>query len=86
MFKISMVADLHHFSETLSDGGTAYHLRESSDQKCLMESGAIIDSAFEKMANSDCDLVVIAGDMSNDGEVVCHNEVREKMIKLAEKK
>ena len=86
MFKISMVADLHHFSETLADNGQAYHLRESSDQKCLKESGAIIDSAFEKIADSDCDLVVIAGDMSNDGEVVCHNEVREKMIKLAEKK
>lgn len=86
MFKIAMVADLHHFSETLSDGGKAYHLRSSSDQKCLMESGAIIDSAFEKIADSDCDLVIIAGDMSNDGERASHEEVREKMKKLAEKK
>lgn len=86
MFKIAMLADLHHFSETLSDGGKAYHLRESSDQKCLMESGAIIDSAFEKIADSDCDLVIIAGDVSNDGERASHEEVREKMIKLAEKK
>lgn len=86
MFKMAMVADLHHFSETLSDGGKAYHLRESSDQKCLMESGAIIDAAFEQIANSDCDLVVVAGDMSNDGERVSHAEVRDKMIKLAEKK
>lgn len=86
MFKIAMMADLHHFSETLSDGGKAYHLRSSSDQKCLMESGAIIDSAFEKIADSDCDLVIIAGDMSNDGERASHEEVREKMQKLAEKK
>ena len=86
MFKISMVADLHHFSETLADEGQAYHLRESSDQKCLKESGAIIDSAFEKIADSDCDLVVIAGDMSNDGERVSHAEVHAKMQKLAEKK
>lgn len=86
MFKIAMAADLHHFSETLSDGGKAYHLRSSSDQKCLMESGAIIDSAFEKIADSDCDLVLIAGDMSNDGERASHEEVREKMIKLTEKK
>lgn len=86
MFKIAVVADLHHFSETLSDGGRAYHLRESSDQKCLMESGAIIDAAFEKIAESDCDLVLIAGDMSNDGERASHDEVRAKMQKLAEKK
>ena len=86
MIKIAMVADLHHFSETLCDGGKAYHLRESSDQKCLAESGAIIDAAFAQIAESDCDVVLIAGDMSNDGEKVSHAEVREKMQKLAEKK
>lgn len=86
MLKIAMVADLHHFSETLHDGGKAYHLRESSDQKCLAESGAIIDAAFNQIAKSDCDVVIIAGDMSNDGEVVSHEEVRAKMQKLAEKK
>lgn len=86
MLKIAMVADLHHFSETLHDGGKAYHLRESSDQKCLAESGAIIDAAFNQIAESDCDVVLIAGDMSNDGEVVSHEEVRAKMQKLAEKK
>lgn len=86
MFRIAMVADLHHFSETLCDGGKAYHLRSSSDQKCLAESGAIIDAAFNHIAESDCDLVLIAGDMSNDGERVSHEEVRTKMQKLAEKK
>lgn len=86
MYKISMVADLHYFSEKLSDGGKAYRLRSSSDQKCLAESGAIIDSAFETIGNSDCDAVLIAGDLSNDGERVSHEEVREKIARLAEKK
>ncbi len=86
MYKIAMVADLHHFSEKLSDGGKAYHLRASSDQKCLMESGAIIDAAFDQIAAGDCDLVIIAGDVSNDGERVSHEEVYEKIRKLSEKK
>lgn len=86
MYKIAMVADLHHFSETLTDGGEAYRLRSSSDQKCLAESGAIIDSAFEKIANSDCDIVLIAGDISNDGEKVSHAEMKTKIDKLSEKK
>lgn len=86
MYKIAMVADLHHFSESLSDGGKAYHLRSSSDQVCLMESGAIIDAGFEKIANSDCDCVFIAGDLSNDGEKICHAEMKEKIAKLSEKK
>ncbi len=86
MKKISIVADLHHFSETLADDGIAYRLRQSSDQKCLKESGAIIDAAFEKIANSDSDYVFIAGDMSNDGEKVSHFEIKEKIRKLSEKK
>ncbi len=86
MKKISVIADLHHFSETLADDGVAYRLRQSSDQKCLKESGAIIDSAFEKIANSDSDYVLIAGDISNDGEKVSHKEMKEKIRKLAEKK
>ncbi len=85
MKKIALLADLHHFSETLADDGTAYRLRQSSDQKCLKESGAIIDSAFEKIADSDFDYVFIAGDLSNDGEKVSHYEVREKIERLTAK-
>ena len=86
MYKIAMVADLHHFSETLTDGGEAYRLRASSDQKCLAETGSIIDSAFKKIADSDCDAVFIAGDLSNDGEKVAHDEMKIKLRALAEKK
>lgn len=86
MFKIAIVADLHHFSRTLSDSGKAYQLRSGSDQKCLEETGAIITSAFETIGNSDCDAVLIAGDLSNDGEKVSHAEVRDMIASLAEKK
>lgn len=86
MYKIAMIADLHHFSETLADGGKAYRLRSSSDQVCLCESGAIIDAALEKIAASDCDAVFIAGDISNDGEKICHDEFIEKVKMLSEKK
>ena len=85
MKKIALLADLHHFSETLADDGTAYRLRQSSDQKCLKESGAIIDAAFEKIADSDFDYVFIAGDLSNDGEKVSHYEVKEKIERLTAK-
>ncbi len=86
MYKIAMVADLHHFSRTLSDSGKAYQLRSGSDQKCLEETGSIISSAFDTIGDSDCDVVLIAGDLSNDGEKVSHEEVREKIAKLSEKK
>ena len=84
--KAAVIADLHHFSRTLCDGGRAFELRSGSDQKCLAETGDIIDAAFERIAASDVDVVLIAGDVSDDGERVSHEEFRAKAVRLAEKK
>ncbi len=84
--KIAFIADLHHYSEKLGNCGRAYELREGSDQKCLKETGAIIDSAFERFASDGTDAVCVAGDVTNDGERVSHDEVLEKFRRFAEKK
>lgn len=79
------IADPHHFSRTLSDSGEAYRYRSESDQKCLEETGAIIDAAFDKILADPPASVMIAGDLSNDGERVSHEEFREKLYRLKEK-
>ena len=84
--KITFIADTHHYSKKLGTIGKAYELRSGSDQKCLAETGDIIDAAFEKIAESDTDAVFILGDVSNDGEMVSHLEFREKLYRLKEKK
>ena len=76
------IADTHHFSRTLSDGGEAYAYRSESDQKCLEETGEIIDAAFEKILEDPPAAVMIAGDLSDDGEQICHDEFREKLREL----
>ncbi|HBV73905.1 MAG TPA: hypothetical protein DEF10_04685, partial [Ruminococcaceae bacterium] len=86
MYKFTFLADLHYYSKTLGTSGRAYELRSGSDQKCLAESGAIIDAAFNHLARSDTQAVLLAGDLTNDGEMVCHRELREKLYALAEKK
>ncbi|MBQ5969184.1 MAG: metallophosphoesterase [Clostridia bacterium] len=84
--KLTFITDTHHFSKTLSDGGRQYKLRSGSDQKCLMETGDIIDAAFRQIADSDADAVMIIGDVTNDGERVSHEEFREKLYALQKKK
>ncbi len=86
MTKLTFIADTHHYSRTLGDTGRAYWLRSGSDQKCLAETGDIIDAAFKKIAESDTQAVMIAGDVSNDGELVSHIEFKQKLYKLKEKK
>ena len=83
MYKFTFLADLHYYSKTLGTSGRAYELRSGSDQKCLAESGAIIDAAFDHLARSDTQAVLLAGDLTNDGEMVCHRELREKLYALA---
>ena len=85
-YKIAFIADLHHYSEKLGVSGRAYELREGSDQKCLKETGAILDSAFSKFLKEDTDCVCIAGDITNDGEKFSHEEVHEKFTRFNEEK
>ena len=84
--KLAFIADTHYFSPTLADEGRQYFLRSGSDQKCLLETGAIIDAAFQELAKSNAEAVLIAGDVSNDGERVCHEELREKLYALQKEK
>ena len=60
MYKFTFLADLHYYSKTLGTSGRAYELRSGSDQKCLAESGAIIDAAFNHLARSDTQAVLLA--------------------------
>ena len=48
MLKLTFISDTHHYSKTLGTTGRQYFLRSGSDQKCLAETGEIIDSAFDK--------------------------------------
>ena len=83
MLKLTFISDTHHYSKTLGTTGRQYFLRSGSDQKCLAETGEIIDSAFDKIAKSDTDAVMIIGDVTNDGEKISHIEFKEKLENLA---
>lgn len=86
MTKLTFIADTHHYSKTLGTTGRQYNLRSGSDQKCLAETSEIIDAAFKKIAASDTDAVMIAGDVTNDGEMVSHLEFRQKLYELKKSK
>ncbi len=85
-YRIAFIADIHHYSEKLGNSGRAYELREGSDQKCLKETGAILEAAFRKFSEENTDCVCIAGDITNDGEKVSHDEVKEIFSRFNEKK
>lgn len=84
--KFTVIADTHYYDASLGTTGAAYALRSASDQKCLAETDAILDAAFQELASDDTQAVLLAGDVTNDGERVCHEKMLEKLYALAEKK
>lgn len=74
--KFAIIADPHYYSEKLGNSGFAYTMRANSDQKMLAHSRAVITAALEEIKNSDAEFLLIAGDLTNEGERVSHEEMR----------
>jgi hypothetical protein len=80
-----LVTDTHYFDTSFSASGTAYERRSRTDQKCVAETGAIIDAGFEQIANDkDTEIILIPGDLVYRGEYQSHIGFREKLYKLKE--
>lgn len=75
--KVYIITDTHHYS--ISTLGYS----DEEDQKCMNESGAIIDSVFNKfIAQDEIDIILISGDLTNNGERPSHKEFIEKLYRL----
>jgi len=84
--KLTVIADPHYYAKSLGTSGGAFELRSKSDQKCLAESEDILRAEFGIIANSGTDAVLIAGDLSNDGERASHEGFRCLLYELQKQK
>lgn len=85
-FRFAVIADSHYYAQSLGTSGEAYELRSGSDQKCLAETDALLRAVFAKLAQSDAEAVLIAGDLTNNGEIVSHEGFRALLYELKKKK
>ncbi len=75
--KFYHITDTHHYAVT------SLGFSDEEDQKCMNESGAILDAAFEKLAAQDeIDIILLSGDLTNNGERPSHMEFIEKLYRL----
>lgn len=81
------LTDLHYYAnEVIGSSGEAYKLKCELDQKCMAESGAIIDAAFKNLCeDKETEVVLLSGDLTFDGEKQSHDALVEKLYKLKEK-
>lgn len=78
------LTDLHFYAnEKIGSSGEAYKLKCDLDQKCMAESGAIIDAAFKSVSeDKETEIVLISGDLTFDGEQQSHDALVEKLAAL----
>ncbi len=82
--KFYHLTDLHYYAnERIGSSGERYKLKCELDQKCMAESGAIIDAAFKNLCkDSETEIVLLSGDLTFDGEQQSHDALVEKLYKL----
>lgn len=78
-----LVTDLHHYAPSLGTSGGAFEALDRREQKCLAETGAIIDAYFDRIINDkNIDIVLIAGDVSNNGAMESHLDLIPRLQRL----
>jgi 3',5'-cyclic AMP phosphodiesterase CpdA len=79
--KIAVFSDIHYFDPSLLvHDGTAFQQTLASDNKMLKESGAILDEVMAEVGTAN--LVLVTGDLTKDGELLCHQGVVSRLQQL----
>ena len=81
--KFYQITDLHHYALELGTEGKAFEKICLSDQKCLAETGAMIDAYFDKIiADTETPIVLITGDVTCNGAKESHFDLIPKLQRL----
>ena len=84
-FKFFLITDTHFFKNSLGAYGAGYERHMEYEQKCFAETEAIDRAAFEYLkASKEADTVLIAGDLTHNGEKESHEEFTKLLKELKE--
>lgn len=80
---ITVLTDTHYYCEKNGTSGKAYDTANSRSQKLLAGSKDVLESAFNQIKNdSESNIVLISGDVTNNGELNAHAEFIEMLRDL----
>lgn len=73
-FKMAIVADPHYYDPSLGTTSEDFQKALAGDRKMFVECKSINDAAIAMIKNEDVDFVVVAGDLTKDGEKINHEK------------
>jgi predicted MPP superfamily phosphohydrolase len=80
--KFAVISDPHYYDPTLGIEDAAFEAYMLTDRKLLPESRELLELAIDEIIASDAELVLIPGDMTREGEALCHQGVIKALARL----
>lgn len=72
---VTVLTDTHYYSKEIGTSGNAYENANSRSQKLLADSAEVLETAFNQITEDKSnDIVLISGDVTNNGELNSHRE------------
>lgn len=74
--KVTILTDIHFYSKRNGASGAAYLIDNDHNQKLIGESEEVVKQAFRLIVeDKDSDIVLIHGDITNNGEIYSHEDI-----------
>ncbi|MCF7920764.1 MAG: metallophosphoesterase [Candidatus Cloacimonetes bacterium] len=84
--RFGVMTDMHYYPANLVNcNSPVYQNYLKQDAKLTEESGAVIDAAINAMLACEVEFVILAGDLTNEGEKQSHLELAELLHKFTQK-
>ena len=83
--RFAVISDMHLYDNDLGTEGEAWQEYLSQDRKLVEESEEILDAAIMRITSEDVDFILVCGDMTKDGELICHQMAAEYLDELEAK-
>lgn len=80
---IVVVTDLHYLDKSLFDLGSAFiKYVDTGDGRMFQYNNEIVDAFVDQMIKTKPDILIISGDLTNNGELISHVKLSEKLKKI----
>jgi predicted phosphodiesterase len=80
--KFGIISDPHIYDLSLGTTGEAFQEALDSDRKMFLESVEILETIVADLLTEELDFVLVPGDLTKDGERICHEKFRSIMMPL----
>lgn len=83
--KINIISDIHYYSKETGVSGKAFEKENAKTPNDLLNCEKILSSLMDQLAQDECDIVLVSGDVTTKAEIEAHEGVTKLLRSLKER-